>query len=189
MNDTEGSKHDASDQLSKSPTGILGFDEITDGGLPQGRPTLVCGPAGSGKTLFAMEFLVRGATEFDEPGVFISFEETEEELTKNVSSLGFDLKDLVARGKLFMDYVAIEPGNVEETGEFDLDGLFIRLGDAIETVGPSGWCSILWSLFAGLPTYYSSGGNSASVSLPQKQGGYSRCHGGAGRGQADPPWP
>ena len=152
MNDTEGSQHDASHQLSKAPTGILGFDEITCGGLPQGRPTLVCGSAGSGKTLFAMEFLVRGATEFNEPGVFVSFEETEEELTKNVSSLGFDLEDLTARKKLFMDYVAIEPGDIEETGEFDLDGLFIRLGDAIETVGAKRVVlDTLEALFAGLP--------------------------------------
>jgi circadian clock protein KaiC len=152
MNDTEGSKHEASNQLSKSPTGIMGFDEITNGGLPQGRPTLVCGSAGSGKTLFAMEFLVRGAIEFNEPGVFVSFEETEEELTKNVSSLGFDLEDLVARGQLFMDYVSIEPSEFEETGEFDLDGLFIRLGDAIETVGAKRVVlDTLEALFAGLP--------------------------------------
>ena len=152
MNTTEGSKHDASNQLSKSPTGILGFDEITNGGLPQGRPTLVCGSAGSGKTLFAMEFLVRGATEFNEPGVFVSFEETEEELKKNVSSLGFDLEDLVAREKLFMDYVSIEPSDIEETGEYDLDGLFIRLGDAIETVGAKRVVlDTLEALFAGLP--------------------------------------
>ena len=152
MNDAEGSKHDASHQLFKAPTGIQGFDEITNGGLPQGRPTLVCGPAGSGKTLFAMEFLVRGVNEFNEPGVFVSFEETEEELKQNVSSLGFDLEDLVAREKLFMDYVSIEPGDVEETGEYDLDGLFIRLGDAIETVGAKRVVlDTLEALFAGLP--------------------------------------
>ena len=152
MNDTEGSKHDASNQLSKSPTGIRGFDEITNGGLPQGRPTLICGSAGSGKTLFAIEFLVRGATEFNEPGVFVSFEETEEELKKNVSSLGFDLEDLVTREKLFMDYVSIEPSDIVETGEYDLDGLFIRLGDAIETVGAKRVVlDTLEALFAGLP--------------------------------------
>ncbi|MCE5333548.1 MAG: circadian clock protein KaiC [Desulfobacteraceae bacterium] len=152
MNDTEGNKHDASNQLSKSPTGILGFDEITNGGLPQGRPTLVCGSAGSGKTLFAMEFLVRGAIEYNEPGVFISFEETEEELKQNVSSLGFHLEDLVARQKLFMDYVSIEPSDIEETGEFDLDGLFIRIGDAIDTVGAKRVVlDTLEALFAGLP--------------------------------------
>jgi circadian clock protein KaiC len=152
MNDTEGSTHDASNQLSKSPTGIQGFDAITNGGLPQGRPSLVCGSAGSGKTLFAMEFLVHGATEFSEPGVFVSFEETEEELKKNVSSLGFDLEDLVARKKLFIDYVSIEPSDIEEAGEFDLDGLFIRLGDAIETVGAKRLVlDTLEALFAGLP--------------------------------------
>ena len=152
MNYTEGSKHDASNQLSKSPTGIRGFDEITNGGLPQGRTTVVCGSAGSGKTLFAMEFLVRGATEFNEPGVFVSFEETEEELKQNVSSLGFDLEDLVAREKLFMDYVSIEPSDIVETGEFDLDGLFIRLGDAIETVGAKRVVlDTLEALFDGLP--------------------------------------
>ena len=152
MNTTEGSKHEASRQLAKSPTGILGFDEITNGGLPQGRPTLVCGSAGSGKTLFAMEFLVRGATEFNEPGVFVSFEETEEELKQNVSSLGFDLEDLVARQKLFMDYVSIELSDIEETGQFDLDGLFIRVGDAIETVGAKRVVlDTLEALFAGLP--------------------------------------
>ncbi len=152
MNCTEGSKHDASNQLSKSPTGIQGFDEITNGGLPRGRPTLVCGSAGSGKTLFAMEFLVRGATEFNEPGVFVSFEETEEELKKNVSSLGFDLEDLVAREKLFMDYVSIEFSDIEETGEYNLDGLFVRLGDAIETVGAKRVVlDTLEALFAGLP--------------------------------------
>lgn len=152
MNHTEGSDHDASNQLSKTPTGILGFDEITNGGLPQGRPTLVCGSAGSGKTLFAMEFLVRGATELNEPGVFVSFEETEEELKKNVLSLGFDLEDLVAREKLFMDYVSIESSDIEETGEYDLDGLFIRLGDAIETVGAKRVVlDTLEALFTGLP--------------------------------------
>jgi len=151
MNHTEGNKQDRK-QLAKSLTGIHGFDEITNGGLPQGRPTLVCGSAGSGKTLFAMEFLVRGATDYNEPGVFVSFEETEEELKTNVSSLGFDLEDLVARNKLFMDYVSTEPGEVEQAGEFDLDGLFIRLGDAIDTVGAKRVVlDTLEALFAGLP--------------------------------------
>src|SRR5262245_28393422 len=91
--------------LPKAPTGIQGLDEITGGGLPRGRPTLICGSAGCGKTLFAMEFLVRGATDHDEPGVFMSFEETREELTQNVRSLGFDLEDLIERKKLVLDYV------------------------------------------------------------------------------------
>jgi len=95
--------------LAKSLTGIAGLDEVTGGGLPQGRPTLVCGAAGCGKTLMGMEFLVRGATQYDEPGVFMAFEETAEELTQNVVALGFDLKALSARKKIRMDYVHVEP--------------------------------------------------------------------------------
>src|SRR6202163_2143590 len=98
--------------LSKAPTGIQGLDEITGGGLPQGRPTLVCGGTGCGKTLLAMEFLVRGASEYGEPGVYMSFEEKSEELTKNFASLGFDLNDLVARKKLALDYVHIERSEI-----------------------------------------------------------------------------
>src|SRR4051794_32078871 len=112
--------------LPKSPTGIDGLDEVTNGGLPRGRPTLVCGSAGCGKTLLAMEFLVRGATQFGEPGVFLAFEETAEELTQNVRSLGFDLDDLIARKKLEVDYIHVERSEIEETGEFDLEGLFVR---------------------------------------------------------------
>lgn len=125
----------AADLLLKSPTGIKGLDEVTGGGLPKGRPTLVCGGTGCGKTLLAMEFLVRGATQYDEPGVFISFEEKSDELTKNFASLGFDLDDLAARKKLALDYVHIEKSEIEETGEYDLEGLFIRLGLAIDTIG------------------------------------------------------
>ena len=121
--------------LPKAATGIRGLDEITGGGLPKGRPTLVCGGAGCGKTLLAMEFLVRGATEFNEPGVFMAFEETAEDLTQNVASLGFDLKDLVARKKIVLDFVYIEPSEIEESGEYDLEGLFIRLGAAIDAIG------------------------------------------------------
>ena len=121
--------------LPKAPTGIAGLDEILGGGLPQGRPTLICGSAGCGKTLMAMEFLVRGATDYGEPGVFMSFEEGVEELTQNVRSLGFDLDDLVARNLLGIDYVHIERSEIEETGEYDLDGLFIRLGYAIDSIG------------------------------------------------------
>ncbi len=120
--------------LGKCPTGIVGLDKITNGGLPQGRPALVCGGAGCGKTLFAIEFIVRGAMEFNEPGVFVSFEETSEELAKNVRSLGFDLDDLVRRKKLAMDFVRVERSEIEETGEYDLEGLFVRLNHAIETV-------------------------------------------------------
>lgn len=121
--------------IDKAPTGISGLDEITLGGLPRGRPTLVCGTAGCGKTLLAMEFLVRGATEHGEPGVFVSFEEGTEELTQNVRSLGFDLDELVAQGKLVLDYVHVERSEIEETGEYDLEGLFIRLGYAIDSIG------------------------------------------------------
>ena len=114
--------------LEKERTGISGFDEITRGGLPKGRPTLVCGSAGAGKTLFAMEFLVRGVTLFNEPGVFISFEESDVELATNVASLGFDLNELIAGKKLILDYVFIERSEIEETGEYDLEALFLRLG-------------------------------------------------------------
>ena len=103
--------------------------------MPAGRPTLVCGSAGCGKTLLALEFLVRGATLYDEPGVFMAFEETADELTSNVASLGFDLGDLIARRKLLVDYVHIERSEIEETGEFDLDGLFVRLGHAVDSIG------------------------------------------------------
>jgi circadian clock protein KaiC len=138
--------------LPKSPTGIQGFDEITGGGLPTGRPTLICGGAGCGKTLFGMEFLVRGATQFDEPGVFMSFEETNEELIKNVASLGFDLVDLVRNKKIALDHVRIERSEIEETGEYDLEGLFIRLGYAIDTIGAKRIVlDTIESLFAGLP--------------------------------------
>jgi circadian clock protein KaiC len=121
--------------ILKAPTGIAGLDEITAGGLPAGRPTLICGAAGCGKTLMAMEFLVRGATEFGEPGVFMSFEEGVQELTENVRSLGFDLDELMEQEKLVVDYVHVERSEIEETGEYDLEGLFIRLGFAIDSIG------------------------------------------------------
>jgi circadian clock protein KaiC len=121
--------------LPKAATGIQGLDEITGGGFPRGRPTLICGSAGCGKTLLAIEFLVRGATEFDEPGVFVAFEETAEELAQNVRSLGFDLDQLIADNKLLLDYVHVERSEIEETGEYDLEGLFIRLGHAIDSIG------------------------------------------------------
>jgi circadian clock protein KaiC len=121
--------------VRKAPTGIPGFDEITSGGLPAGRPTLVCGGPGCGKTLFAMQFLVSGATRYGEPGVFMSFEESSEELAKNVASLGFDLDDLVARELISMDTVVVERSEIEESGEYDLEGLFLRLDFAISSVG------------------------------------------------------
>lgn len=121
--------------LPKAPTGIPGMDEITAGGLPRGRPTLVAGGAGCGKTLFAMEFLVNGATQFDEPGVFVAFEENAEELAQNVASLGFDLKKLSKQKKLIIDHIRVERSEIEETGDYDLEGLFIRLGHAIDSIG------------------------------------------------------
>ncbi|MCD6023185.1 MAG: KaiC 1 [Fibrobacteria bacterium] len=122
-------------QLPKCPTGIQGLDEITGGGLPRGRPTLVCGSAGCGKTLLAAEFLVRGAAMFGEPGVLMSFEETEGELKANVSSLGFDLDGLVRRKKILIDYVHLERSELQESGDYDLEGLFVRLGYAIDSIG------------------------------------------------------
>ena len=121
--------------LLKTATGITGLDEITAGGLPAGRPTLICGPAGCGKTLFAMEFLVRGALEFKEPGVFMAFEEKAGELAVNVASMGFDLEKLQKSKLIKIDYVHIERTEIEETGEYDLDGLFIRLDYAIDSIG------------------------------------------------------
>jgi circadian clock protein KaiC len=125
--------------VSKAPTGIEGFDEITFGGLPQGRPTLVCGTAGSGKTLFGIEFLLRGAVQFGEPGVLITFEEMPHELARNVASLGMDLDALVREKKLVVDYVHLERSEIEEAGEYDLEGLFLRLGAAIDAVGASAY--------------------------------------------------
>ncbi len=122
-------------KLAKCPTGIRGLDTITDGGLPRGRPTLVCGGSGSGKTLLGMEFLVRGIQEHDEPGVFMCFEERSEDLAQNVGSLGFDLPNLIASKKLVVDAVTIDSDEIIESGEFDLDGLFVRLNTAIDAVG------------------------------------------------------
>jgi circadian clock protein KaiC len=142
----------AREKLPKSLTGIQGLDEITEGGLPKGRPTLVCGSAGCGKTLLAMEFLVRGATQFNEPGVFMAFEETAKDLTQNVASLGFDLDALVADKKIVLDFVYIERSEIEETGEYNLEGLFIRLGQSIDSIGAKRVVlDTIESLFAGLP--------------------------------------
>src|SRR5690349_6197085 len=116
----------------KVPTGIAGFDQITRGGLPQGRTSLVCGGAGCGKTLFAMEFLVNGATQHGDPGVFVAFEETEVELTANVASLGFDLATLRAKKLLAIDYIKVDRAEIEEAGDYDLEGLFVRLAHAID---------------------------------------------------------
>ncbi len=121
--------------LAKAPTGIQGLDEITNGGFPNGRTTLVCGTPGCGKTLLAMEFLIHGVMKFKESGVFLAFEESAEELTQNVRSLGYDLNDLVRRKKLIIDYIPIEATEFEETGEYDLEGLFVRLGHSIDSIG------------------------------------------------------
>src|SRR3954451_6575419 len=137
--------------LPKAPTGIQGLDEITGGGFPKGRPTLVCGSAGCGKTLLSMEFLVRGATEYDEPGVFMAFEENTEELAQNVRSLGFDLNKLVRQKKIFLDYVRVEREEIDETGDYDLEGLFIRLGAALDAIGAKRVVlDTIENLFAGL---------------------------------------
>jgi len=130
--------------LPKCPTGIQGLDEITSGGFPRGRPTLVCGGAGCGKTLMAAEFLVRGAVQYGEPGVMMAFEETADELKANVASLGFDLAGLIRRKKIVFDYVHIEPGEIHESGEYDLEGLFVRLNYAIDSIARSAWCSTRW---------------------------------------------
>ena len=128
-------KRTSLDQLPKTPSGIEGLDEITNGGLPRGRPTLVCGGAGCGKTLFAIQFIVNGIQQHNEPGVIISFEEPKMDLTQNVASLGFDLNKLVKDKKLYVDHVQVERSEIEETGEYDLEALFIRINHAIETVG------------------------------------------------------
>jgi circadian clock protein KaiC len=152
MQENTLSKPAALPQLPKSPTGIEGLDEITEGGLPKGRPTLICGSAGCGKTLMGIEFLVRGIQEFDEPGVLMAFEETGEELAANVASLGFDLKDMQERKLLRVDHVHVDRSEIEETGEYDLEGLFIRLGYAIDSIGAKRVVlDTIESLFSGFP--------------------------------------
>jgi len=137
--------------LPKAATGIQGLDEITQGGFPRGRPTLICGSAGAGKTLLAMEFLIRGATEYNEPGVFMAFEETAPELIQNVRSLGFDLDELIKEKKVVIDFVRIERSEIDETGDYDLEGLFIRLGAAIDDIGAKRVVlDTIENLFAGL---------------------------------------
>ena len=124
----------ASPGLFKVPTGIQGLDEITEGGLPKGRVSLIAGPAGSGKTVLAMGFLVNGAEKFGEPGLFVSFEESSSDLETNFASQGFDLKRLQKKGLLSLDHVRIERSEIEETGEYDLEGLFVRLGAEIDEI-------------------------------------------------------
>jgi circadian clock protein KaiC len=137
--------------FAKTPSGIRGLDEITFGGLPKGRPTLIAGGPGSGKTLMSMEFLIRGAMDYEEPGVFMAFEETAEELSQNVASLGFDLNKLIAEKKILIDYVRVERSEIEETGEYDLEGLFVRLNYSIDSIGAKRVVlDTIESLFAGL---------------------------------------
>lgn len=121
--------------IKKSLTGIEGFDELTLGGLPTGRPTLVCGSAGCGKTLFASTFLLNGAREFDEPGLFVTFEERPSDIVSNVASLGFEMDKLVEEGKILIEHIAVDPSELAEIGDYDLEALFLRLEFAIEQVG------------------------------------------------------
>ena len=145
---------DTAPTLPKAATGIAGLDEITGGGLPRGRPTLLCGSAGSGKTMLAAEFLVHGALQYDEPGVFMMFEENAEELTQNLRSLGIDLDALQRDGRIAIDHVHIERNEIQETGEYDLEGLFIRLGHAIDSVGAKRVVlDTIEALFTGLPNH------------------------------------
>jgi len=144
-------QQEANFKFPKTLTGVEGLDEITEGGFPKGRPTLICGGAGCGKTLLSMQFLIKGITEFDEPGVFMSFEEPSNDLSLNVRSLGFDLEKLKAEKKLVVDHVRVERSEIEEAGEYDLDGLFVRLGYAIDTVKAKRVVlDTLESLFSGL---------------------------------------
>ena len=137
--------------VPKSPTGIQGLDEITGGGLPRGRPTLICGGPGCGKTILAMEFLINGAQMYGEPGVFMSFEESVEDLTLNFASVGFDPRAMTARKMLALDYVKVTPHEIQETGGYDLEGLFIRLAHAIDKIGAKRVVlDTIESLFSGL---------------------------------------
>ena len=178
-----------SPSLAKAPTGIQGLDELTGGGLPRGRPTLLCGRPGCGKTLLAMEFLVRGAVDSGEPGVFMSFEENTEELATNFASLGHDLKALVAQKKLVLEHVHIERSEIEETGEYDLEGLFIRLGHAIDGIGAKRVVlDTVEALFSGLSNtailraelrrlfrWLKAGGVTAIVTGERGEAGLTRC--------------
>jgi len=151
INSSQKDSKNVFNSLPKTPTGINGLDQITLGGLPTGRPTLICGSTGCGKTLFSLEFLIRGAQEYDEPGVFMAFEEKPSELAMNVASLGFDLNKLQEEKKIKIDYVHIDRSEIEETGEYDLEGLFIRLGYAIDNIGAKRVVlDTIENLFAGL---------------------------------------
>ncbi len=137
-------------QLHKCPTGIKGFDQITEGGIPQNRTTLLCGRAGTGKTLWGLDFLVKGATTYKEPGVFLSFEETEEELYKDVASIHLDLKGLVSQKKIQLEHVVLERRDIQAS-DFNLEGILIRLEHAIASIGAKRVViDSIESLFAGL---------------------------------------
>ena len=152
MSSNSSSLSPALPHLPKALTGIEGLDEITEGGLPLGRPTLICGSAGCGKTLMGVEFLVRGILEYNEPGVLMAFEETAGELAANVASLGFDLPALQASHMLRLDHVHVDRSEIEETGEYDLEGLFIRLGHAIDSIGAKRVVlDTIEALFSGFP--------------------------------------
>jgi len=152
MAKTKGKTHLSSATLIKSPTGIQGLDEVTGGGIPKGRPTLIAGDAGCGKTVFAMEFLVNGARNFNEPGVFVSFEEPVEDLVKNFASLGYDLNGLSDSKKMIIDYIHIERSEIEVTGEYDLEGLFVRLGHMVDSIRAKRIAlDTIESLFGALP--------------------------------------
>lgn len=143
--------HGSAKKISKAPSGIHGLDEIMNGGLPKGRPTLICGGPGCGKTVFALEFLVNGATRFGEPGVFMSFEENGKDLASNAAAMGLDLRGLIAKKKMALDYIYVERNELEETGEYDLSGLFIRLEHAINAIGAKRVAlDTVEALFAGL---------------------------------------
>ncbi len=155
MSSTNAKESNPKRVLAKSPIGITGLDEITDGGLPKGRTTLITGGAGSGKTLLGMEFLIRGVQEYGEPGLFVSFEESEQELLQNVASLGFNVADLVKRKLLMIDVVRAERSEIEETGDYDLEGIFIRLDHAIDRIKAKRVVlDTIETLFAALPNHY-----------------------------------
>jgi circadian clock protein KaiC len=138
-------------QLPKCPTGIKGFDEVTDGGLPKNRITLFSGSTGTGKTLLGLDFLIHGAVSYNEPGVFMSFEETTEELYIDVASLNLNLQALVSKKRIRLEHVILERGDIREKGEFDLEGLFIRLEHAIDSIGAKRVVlDSIESLFAGI---------------------------------------
>ena len=174
--------------LAKAPTGIQGLDEVTGGGLPKGRVTLVCGSAGCGKSLLAMEFLVHGAVRYGEPGVCMDFEETEEKLRANVASLGFDLRELAKRKKLLVDYVSVERDQIAESGEYNLEGLFIRLGHAVKAIKAKRVVlDSIEALFSGLvDSTYTASGTPPAVSLAGRPQAYRCRYRGSGRTHADP---